>query len=96
MGFDCFTKWPEAYAIPTQEALILAEALVTNFCRFGVLQELRSDQGRNLESALIQEVLQCLGLSKMSTTSLYPQLDCMVEHYIRTVEKHLQKIVVIH
>jgi hypothetical protein len=43
-----FTKWPEAYAIPNQEAATVAEALVTNFfCRFGVPRELHSDQGRN-------------------------------------------------
>jgi hypothetical protein len=34
---DYFTKWPEAYAIPNQEALRVVEVLVTNFFRhFGV------------------------------------------------------------
>jgi hypothetical protein len=47
---DYFTKWPEAYTIPNQEA----EALVTNFfCRFGVPKELHSDQGRNCECRLL-------------------------------------------
>jgi hypothetical protein len=58
---DYFTKWPEAYAIPNQEAVTVAEDLMTNFfCRFGVPRELHSDQGRNFESRLMQEVLQCL------------------------------------
>jgi hypothetical protein len=61
---DCFTKWPEAYVIPNQEASTVVEAPVSNFfCRFGVLQELRSDHGRNFISRLIQEVSQCLGVS---------------------------------
>jgi hypothetical protein len=35
MGY--LTKWPEAYAIPNQEASTVAEVLVTNFfCRFGI------------------------------------------------------------
>jgi hypothetical protein len=39
---DYFIKWPEAYAIPNQEASTVAEGLVTNFfCRLGVLQELQ-------------------------------------------------------
>jgi hypothetical protein len=39
-----FTKWPEANAIPNQEALTEAEVLVTNFfCRLRVPQELQSD-----------------------------------------------------
>jgi hypothetical protein len=36
-----FTKWPEACAIPNQEASAVVEMLVTNFfCRFRVLREL--------------------------------------------------------
>jgi hypothetical protein len=48
IAMDYFTKWPEAYAIPNQEASTVAEALVTNFfCRFGIPRELHSDHGRN-------------------------------------------------
>jgi hypothetical protein len=44
---EYFTKWPEAYALPNQEASSVAEALVTNFfCRFRIPRELHSDQGR--------------------------------------------------
>jgi transposase InsO family protein len=58
IAMACFTKRPEAYAIPSQEASTVAEALLTNFfCRFGVPRELHSDQGRNFVSRLIQEVL---------------------------------------
>jgi hypothetical protein len=54
-----FTKWPEAYAIPNQEASTVVEALVTNFfCPFGVPRELHSDQGRNFESRRVHVVLQ--------------------------------------
>jgi hypothetical protein len=70
---DYFTKWPEAYAIPNQEAATVVEALVTNFfCRFGVPRELHSDQGRNFESRLMQEVLELLGVNKTRTTPLHP------------------------
>jgi hypothetical protein len=48
---DYFTKWPEVYPIPNQEASTVADALVTDFfCRFGVPRELHSDQGRNFEA----------------------------------------------
>jgi transposase InsO family protein len=87
---DYFTKWPEAYAIPNQEASTIAEALVMNFfCRFSIPRELHSDQGRNFESRLLQKILQHLGVSKTHTTPLHPQLDGMVERYIKTVEEHL-------
>jgi hypothetical protein len=97
IAMDYFTKWPEAYAIPNQEAATVAEALVTNFfCRFGVPRELHSDQGRNFESRLMQEVLQRLGVRKTRTTPLHPQSDGMVERYIKTVEEHLRKVVASH
>ncbi|KAK3894050.1 hypothetical protein Pcinc_002152 [Petrolisthes cinctipes] len=53
---DYFTTWPEAYAIPDQEAVTVAQVLVDQiFCRFGMPQELHSDQGRNSESAVFCE-----------------------------------------
>jgi hypothetical protein len=68
---DYFTKWPEVYAIPTQEASTVAEVLVDNFfCRFGIPRELHSDQGRNFESHLLEEALLRLGVSKTRTTPL--------------------------
>jgi hypothetical protein len=87
---DYFTKWPEAYAILNQEALTMAEALVTYFfSHLGVPWQLHSSQDPNFESCLIQEVLQCLGVSKSHTTPLHSQSDGMIECYIRMVEEHL-------
>jgi len=74
IAMDYFTKWPEVYAIPNQEASTVADALVTNFlCRFGDPMELHSHQGRNFESRLIQEVLERLRVNKTRTTPLHPQ-----------------------
>jgi hypothetical protein len=91
-----FTKWLEAYAIPSQEALSVAEVLLTNFCCFGIPQELHSDQDLNFESHLIHEVLQCLGVSKKCTMLMHPQSDSMVKCYIKTVQEHLRKVVASH
>jgi hypothetical protein len=97
IAMDYSTKWPEAYALPNQEASTVAEVLVTNFfCRFGILLELHNDQGRNFESRLLQEILQHLGVSETCTTPLHPQLDGMVECYIKIVEEHLRKVVTSH
>jgi hypothetical protein len=39
ISIDYFTKWPEVYVIPIQEASTVAEALVANFyCRFSILR----------------------------------------------------------
>jgi transposase InsO family protein len=75
----------------------VAEALVNSlFCCFGVPRELHSDQGRNFESRLMQEVLLLLGLNKTLTALLHPQSGVMAESYIKTVEEHQRKIVASH
>jgi hypothetical protein len=65
--------------------------LPTFLCRFGVLREQHSEQGRNFEPWLVQD-LQRLGVSKTPTTPLHSQSDCMVELWIKAMEKDLRKL----
>lgn len=47
---DYFTKWPEAYALPDQEAETVVDALLGGLIsRFGVPESIHSDQERNFE-----------------------------------------------
>ncbi|UYV64719.1 K02A2.6-like [Cordylochernes scorpioides] len=79
VAMDYFTKWPEVYAIPNQEAATVARVLVDNLiCRFGVPLELHSDQGRNFESGIFRELCQS---------------DGMVERFNKTMVEHLSKVV---
>lgn len=90
VAMDYFTKWPEAYAVPDQSATTAAKCLVEEmFARFGVPSELHSDQGRNFESRLFQEVCQRLGVRKTRTTPLHPQSDGLVERFNRTLATQL-------
>ena len=94
---DYFTKWPEAYPLPDQEASTIAHALVEGFfCRFGLPLELHTDQGGNFESTLFTEVCRLLGIHKTRTTPAYPQSDGMVERYNHTLEDSLSMYVAGH
>ncbi|KAK2895639.1 hypothetical protein Q8A73_015127 [Channa argus] len=74
VAMDYFTKWPEAYAVPDQTATTAAQRLVEDmFSRFGVPEELHSDQGWNF--LLFAEVCRRLGVRKTRTTALHPQSD---------------------
>ena len=89
-AMDYFTKWPEAYPLPDQEATTVADALIHGYVsRFGVPEELHSDQGRNFESAVFKGMLNMLGVKKTRTTPLHPQSDGMVERYNRTIGTQL-------
>jgi hypothetical protein len=49
IAMDCFTKWLEAFAIPSREASTVVDVQVTNFfCCFGVLRELHNDHSQIL------------------------------------------------
>ncbi|CAK1598437.1 unnamed protein product [Parnassius mnemosyne] len=91
---DYFTKWPEVFAIPNQEASTVADKLVHEvFCRYGVPLEIQSDQGRNFESQIFQETCRVMGTQKTRTTSYHPQSDGMVERFNQTLERYLAKVV---
>ncbi|KMQ82837.1 integrase core domain protein [Lasius niger] len=91
---DYFSKWPEAYAIPDQEATTVSEELVQNWVsRFGVPLLMHSDQGRNFTSAVFHGMCKLLGIEKTRTTPLHPQSDGMVERFNRTILNHLSLFV---
>ena len=54
---DKFTKWLECYPLPDQEAETVATSFIEGFkSRLGCPLQIHSDQGRNFESRLFQEV----------------------------------------
>jgi predicted aspartyl protease len=94
---DYFSKWPEVFALPNQEATTIARKLVDDiFSRFGLPLEIHSDQGRNFESNVFQETCKILGIHKTRTTPYHPQSDGMVERFNQTLERHLAKLVDSH
>ena len=53
---DYFTKWTESYAMPNQEAEIVANVVVREFIsRFGVPRQLHTDQGRNFSGDVLED-----------------------------------------
>lgn len=87
---DYFTKWPEAYALPDQEAETVADALIEGmFSRFGTAEVIHSDQGRNFESRVFAAMCERLGMEKTRTTPLHPQSDGLVEWFNLTMQQQL-------
>ena len=90
---DMYTKWPEAYALPNQEADTVAQAVMDNFvCRFGCPRGVLSDQGRNFESRLFGGLCDLIESVKQRTTPYHPQCDGDAERLIRTVTSVISKI----
>ena len=91
---DYFTKWTESHPLPNQEAITVADCLVTEVVlRFGAPYQLHSDQGPNFESKLFQEMCRLLGIAKTRTTAYHPQSDGLVERFNKTLQQMLSKLV---
>ena len=83
---DQFTKFVEAYPIPDQTAEVVANKIVLEFIsRYGTPLEMHSDQGRNYESRLFQEVCRLLEIHKTRTTPFHPASNGMVERFNSTL-----------
>jgi transposase InsO family protein len=91
---DYFTKWTEAYPLPSQEAEVVAKAFVEGWvCRLGTPGVVHTDQGRNFQSSMFREVLKLLGVHQTRTCAFHPQSDGMVERANRTIEALLATVV---
>ena len=89
---DHFTKWYEAIPLPDQRAETTADALLNHWiCRFGCPHSIHTDQGRNFESDLFQQIMRRLENNKTRTTSFHPQSNAVIERMNRTLLNMLSK-----
>jgi len=83
---DSFTKWMEAYPIPNAEAKTVAEKLVMEFIsRFGVPFWIKSDQGRQFQSDLFEEMCKLLDVDHRTSTAFHPQGNSRAERMVKVV-----------
>ena len=64
--------------------------LTLHFCRFGVLKEVDSDQGRNFESTLVAVLCKSFGIRKHVLSLYHPQGDRLVERSNRILLEMLR------
>ena len=83
---DCFTRWTEAFPLPDKTAQSVADAFFNQVvCRFGMPSVIHSDQGREFENKIMQELCLLGGSHKTKTTPYHPESDGMVERFNRTL-----------
>ena len=90
---DYATRYPEAFAIPSQTSEIVADALIELFSRMGIPNEIVSDQGTSFMSQLIQQLCTSLGIKKIKSTPYHPETNGLVERFNGSMKSMLRKFV---
>jgi len=90
---DRFSRWPEVYPMKDQTAQTVSETFIREFVsRFGVPEDISTDQGRQFEAKLTQEVFKLLGCRRIRTTPYHPQANGMIERLHRTLKASLRAV----
>ncbi|PIK60883.1 Transposon Ty3-I Gag-Pol polyprotein [Apostichopus japonicus] len=90
---DIFSKFTQAIPTKDQTAQTTAKKLAQHwFLLFGAPRRLHSDQGRNFESALIQQLCQIHNITKTRTTPYYPEGNGQAERFNRTLHNLLKTL----
>jgi len=93
---DSFTKWAEAFPLRTKEAEPIARILAEKvFCRFGTLLSILSDQGKEVDGRIMNEICRLFDIDKIRTTPYKPSTN-QVERFHRTLNSILAKMVAGH
>ena len=85
---DCFYRWTEECPLPDKTALSVADAFfqhIVHVCRFGMPMVIHSDQGRECENKVMQELCLLCDSHKTWKTPYHPESDGLVERFNRTL-----------
>ena len=91
---DAFTKYVELVALPDKEALTVTSAIFNRWiCRYGTPLEIISDQGREFNNKLSEELYKLLQLKHQTTSARHPQCNAAAEVCNKTIAKYLNSFV---
>ena len=77
---DYFTRWSEAFAVPTIDVQQIAKLLLDNIiARHSAPRVLLSDRGKNFLSKVVAAVCDLYQIRKCSTTAFHPQCSGLTE-----------------
>ena len=93
VAVDYVSKWPEAQALPTNDARVVLAFLKRLFARFGTPKALISDRGTHFCNYQLEKALKRYGVTHRISTAYHPQTSGQVENTNRGLKRILEKTV---
>ena len=88
---DRFTRWAEVIPLTDITAESVAKAFINGWVsRFGIPHTITTDQGRQFESQLWQNLMRILGVHRIHTTSYHPMSNGIIERFHRHLKTALK------
>lgn len=91
-AMDFASRYPEAIPLKRVDAPAVANALLEILSRYGIPDELLSDNGSVFTGKVMQSLCETLEIDTIRTTPYHPQSNGMLERFHRTLKSLLSKI----
>lgn len=86
---DSFSKWVEVFKTKDITANFTINKMRETFCRYGLVNILVSDNGRQFTSAEFQHFLKSNGIKHILTAPGHPATNGQAENFVKTLKKSL-------
>ncbi|GKD88500.1 reverse transcriptase domain-containing protein [Tanacetum coccineum] len=90
---DYVSKWAEAQALPTNDAIFVITILKKLFYRFGMPKALISDRRTHFCNKIMEKTMKRYGINHQFSTSYHSQTSDQVENTNRSLKRILEKLV---
>ena len=87
---DYYTRWPEAFALPSIDAPRIAQLIVDEIIvRYSAPHMLLSGCGPTFLATIVQEVCRLITIRRQHTTAYHPQTDGLIDRFNGTLVEGL-------
>ncbi|KYO18853.1 hypothetical protein Y1Q_0009260 [Alligator mississippiensis] len=90
---DFATRYPEAIALTSIEAPVVADALTKIFFQLGFPSEILTNRGGNFLVEVMKCLWECCGVKHLKTTAYHPQTNGLIERFNGTLKGMLMAYV---
>lgn len=87
---DSFSKYAQAYSIPSTQAIVISDKLVDYFSHHGLPTLIITDNGAEFKNTIIKELLAFHRIEVHFNSSQHPESNGIVERFHSTLIEHIR------